>query len=220
MNKFINFHTHILSKSADCIDIYIQDPRENLKIGDHYYCYGVHPWYSDKVDLINFKINLKQCSMNPNFFGLGEIGLDKINGPEFSIQENVFKQQIAMAIELDIKNITLHCVKSFNECQNELTNQNYKGKLILHDYRSTIEMFNSFSNKFDTYASFGKAFLKTNKAQGLITKMPPNRILLETDDDKETSILEVYDILKNILEVPQKSILDNCAASLKSLLHK
>ncbi|KAF5297934.1 hypothetical protein FQR65_LT19644 [Abscondita terminalis] len=73
---------------------------------------GIHPWYivADRVEddlaVIEEKIQTSNC------LAVGECGLDKRIEIPFSLQEQVFRKQLALAQKYQ-KPVVIHCVASF-----------------------------------------------------------------------------------------------------------
>ena len=127
MKKFVNFHTHNLAPREDLIQVYIPSLEENhVDEKANYFCFGVHPWDIFKIKDEQIKTLIKYHCQNPRFLALGEIGLDKFKPSDFKRQQTIFKNQIEIARELNIKKIVLHCVRAYQECYEILKETNFK----------------------------------------------------------------------------------------------
>ena len=194
----IDFHTHSANPFVEHSFI---NQGINEEIGTEKFCLGIHPWEAESRDFTLFVKLLHQVIHHPHFCALGEIGLDKLKGPNFKLQESIFAQQVKLAIELGIDLIVLHSVKSHNECFNHLRNNGYKGKLLIHDYHGPIDVYESFSREWETYISVSKRFLTLEKNYSLIRKLGTFKVLLETDEHPHNSIRDSYQKLSEILNM-------------------
>jgi TatD DNase family protein len=182
--KPINFHTHHPKVDGKSIEIYVQDIRHTIPLFTKadYFCTGLHPWYlndynlSDVAKRLNDVVNLK------NFFGIGEIGLDKSCGIDFELQKVAFQKQVELANELKIKTIILHSVRSNNECHKILKDFKYQGNILFHDFHGKIEEFNQFEKDFNCIISISEKFLQSQKSTKLLTQIKLEKVVIETDD--------------------------------------
>jgi len=216
MNKYIDFHTHINQQDKEIISIYIvSNGKKNLSLPDSYYCLGIHPWYIESINKSEIYNLIKKEYLNKNFFALGEIGLDKISNTDYKLQTQIFEEQIHLAQELKIKTLIVHSVKAYSDILSILKNLNWTGKLVLHGFNSTYEMAKSF-DQFETYFSFGFLLYKKSKAQDVITKLPLNKVFLETDDQKIYSIKDIYHQASILLNITEESLRSTIMNSFKN----
>ncbi|MBT4790881.1 MAG: hypothetical protein HON90_04870 [Halobacteriovoraceae bacterium] len=206
MNKFLNLHTHHLTNCPHTHEVYQLSLTEKIEPLPSYFSYGIHPWEVGNHNFNKFSTQLKKYSPNPGFVGLGEIGLDKTCDKDFNLQRDVFKKQISLAIELDISVIILHCVRSYQECIQDLKKLNYTGNIVIHGYRSNAKVYQQFCRHFSTYISLSADALNTTKMLTLIKEVPLNKIFLETDNSIETDIEENYKALSKILNLDLQTI--------------
>lgn len=213
MNKYIDFHTH--KKSNADISIQILSPSANsISIPNNYFTLGLHPWFIDKVDYKFIENKIKEIYNHKNFFALGEIGLDKNISIDFDKQIFIFEEQIKLAIELNIQTIILHSVKAYSEILTILKKLKWKNKVILHGFNSSIEMVNSF-NQFNTFFSFGDLIFKNSKAKTSLSLIPLDRIFLETDDQQEYSIQDIYLQAAKILNINEELLCSSISENFK-----
>lgn len=139
-----------------------------------------HPWNLPS----NFNVNLPE-----NFLGLleqaaalGEIGLDKLRGPEIEIQCRWLKLLLEAAQELQ-KPVVFHCVKMVPELL-ALTKK-YKFKKLFHGFRGSPELLEEL-RKHEFYISLAPAALKRTDLMAHLRTRGLNRIGLETDTAPET----------------------------------
>ncbi len=186
-----NVHTHKIASAIEsgydvkCIlNTYPEDFEQKKQMHpDAWFSCGIHPWFSDKSDelFVLLKKNAEDC----NVIAIGEIGLDKLQGPDIAKQIVVFRKQIELAIEVR-KPIIIHCVKAWDEMI--ALYKEYKGAVpwILHGYRGNPEQTKQLC-KLGFKFSLGEKFNKES-----IKYIPLDSIFCETDASSVT-ICKVYE---------------------------
>lgn len=79
---------------------------------DLYYSCGIHPWYADRGE--GQLSLLQEILADDKVVAIGEVGLDKLKGPEMELQMQIFEKQIQMALDIQ-KPLIIHCVKAWDE---------------------------------------------------------------------------------------------------------
>lgn len=102
-----DIHTHNISNERKSI-LNGYDVKNNTQI----FSIGIHPWDSDE----NFKfVNIIRSLLSSDLcVAIGECGLDKIKGPDISIQISTFREQIKLSEQFQLP-VIIHCVRAFNE---------------------------------------------------------------------------------------------------------
>jgi len=191
-----NIHTHKFdaAQTADyqvkCIlntypeDFYV---RKSL-FPDSWFSCGIHPW--NAIDA-NMERMIKILS-EPNVVAVGEVGLDKLKGPELSVQIKVFRQQIELAIEKE-KPLIIHCVRAWEELIALYKEYNkYSIPWIIHGYRGNPEQTQQLG-KIGFKFSLGEKFNIDS-----LKHIPMENIFCETDMS-DLTICKVYEnISRNI----------------------
>lgn len=203
MTKFVDIHSHAITNDPALIEIIVANihtltiapPITNTKI-----CVGLHPWEVDSFEMERFKPILKHYLSNPNFFALGEIGLDKVHKADYKKQMDIFEHQLDIANKFRIPRIVIHSVKAHSEIIQTLKSKNIKQKILIHDFYSSIETAKQYL-QFDTYFSFGKKIFTNEKAQQALRTLPQDRIFLETDDQLDYNIFDIYQKACEHLEI-------------------
>lgn len=195
-----NVHTHRLgSEEIDGYKIrYILNvsPDEFMALpptGDNVrFSCGIHPWYSDK-DTDQLEL-LKNIASDPRIVAIGEIGLDKLKYPDLSIQMDIFRKQIELAIELG-KPVIIHCVKAWDELIS-LYKEYPSGSIpwIIHGYRGNLQQTKQLS-KMGFKFSIGEHFNKES-----LEFIPTDSIFCETDTSND-SICKVYSSVSSCMGV-------------------
>ena len=177
-------HCTIVNKSDD--NVYI----------DSYFSIGIHPWNANKIE-DNF-FTVEHLAMNKKCLAIGEIGLDKLKGPDISIQKKVFESQVLLSEKLKLP-VILHCVKSWNEIS--MIKQKLKPiqTWVYHGFNKVGILDEVI--KTGLMISIGASIFTNLQLQNLLEKIPNNRLLLETDD-ANIDIYTIYEKVSEIKKIP------------------
>ncbi len=167
---------------------------EYAKDNDNYpwFSCGVHPWYSEDAEpQLKF---LKEIAGDPRIVAIGEAGLDKLKGPELTIQQALFERQVELSEQLQ-KPLIIHCVKAWDELLHIKKMYKPRQPWIIHGYKGKIELAKQLlSHGF--YFSVNDRF-----NDDAIRAIPLDRLFCETDIS-EISIEDIYNEVANTLEIP------------------
>lgn len=115
--SFFDYHTHQLDAPAG--QAIINLPEEALLAPDGFslrpdcfYSVGIHPWWTNQ-DVTLYLHGLRRWAVHSQVVAIGECGLDALRGAPLSTQEEVFKEHIVLANELN-KPLTIHCVRAYD----------------------------------------------------------------------------------------------------------
>ncbi len=210
MSKIIDIHCHHKIDDPKIIEILVADTESlflSPPLTEGPICVGLHPWQIDNVSYERFNTLFKKYLNHPDFFALGEIGLDKACETMFDKQIEVFNKQLVTATSLKIPRIVIHSVKAHSEILNSLKVNKVKSKLLIHDFYGNIETAKQYL-RFDSFFSFGHKLFKNSNAQKVISELPIHRIFLETDDQLDYNIFEVYDQAAKLLNLDLQTLKD------------
>ncbi|WP_207423524.1 TatD family hydrolase [Desertivirga brevis] len=217
---YLNFHTHFSSRSPEVQSlqniIVGKDDLKDVVLRDGYgFSAGIHPWYLEadferQLQMLQELSGLKQVQV------IGECGLDRIKGPELSLQQKVFEAQIKLA-ECVRKPMVIHCVKCFSELLEIKKRLNPTVPMVLHGFNNKVEagiqMFNA-----GFWFSFGGAINREGSNAGaFLERIPLNRVFLETDDS-EIGIEKVYEAAADIRKITLDDLKEIIFANWMSLL--
>jgi len=206
---FIDIHSHQLNSASN--SVFNSIVNRNIIPTEKWFSLGIHPWYIDEVNqqFIILEIELKKN--NSNFLFIGECGLDKVKGSEYSKQEEVFRKQIAFS-EKYKKPLIIHCVKAFNELIKLKKELSPTQLWVVHGFNRKSSIAKSLLEE-GMFISFGLSSLKSSNGKEVLEKTALNKMFFETDDDNTSSIEEVYilasEILKVDIEILKNTIKDN-----------
>jgi TatD DNase family protein len=209
---FINIHTHRQIYDAK-IELVNQQPESLEK--SNYYSYGLHPWQLKKEDVQWHLDKLHRVSGEKKCLAIGECGLDKVCPVDFTLQTEVFEEQIKLANTIH-KPLIIHCVKAFNELINCLNMNDNKVPVIIHGYNNNENIANTLSDH-GYYFSFGKALLSyDSNASKVIRKTGRKHLFLETDDS-DVSIKYVYKKAAELLGIEEEILKEQIKSNFEAL---
>nr|WP_321454079.1 TatD family hydrolase [uncultured Carboxylicivirga sp.] len=196
--QFIDFHTHQHSSDEDVVSVYnVPLSESSSDISNEFVSIGIHPW---EISDINYQF--KQVELNvtkSNTIAIGECGLDKVKGPELSVQLHVFKKHIHLS-EKYRKPLIVHCVKAYSEIIKLRKDIRPKQPWIFHGFNSSAEtLVQALKEGF--YFSFGPIVLnEASKAVKALQKAPLDNIFIETDNSG-IDVKDVYYQVSNVKKV-------------------
>lgn len=186
---FVDIHIHSPVATIDSVRYHRQLSSDEQFL----FSTGVHPWDAHLFDKdeMSMRTSLSQIIAHPNFFMLGEIGLDFSKKDNLHSQIMIFEKQLQFANEYHVGIILIHCVRALNEVLKLAKQTKYNGIFIFHDAN-----FNSIETeqviKLGHYLSFGKnLFRNHSKASQSIKASWTKHYFFETDDSSH-SIIQVY----------------------------
>ncbi len=128
----IDIHTH--NPAPDHRAIVCIDPVETtcLPDGIEMMSVGIHPWNAAKADDAVFA-RMESMLDDPRVVAVGEIGFDRLRGPELAVQEAVFTRQLAMSEVRDLP-VVLHAVRADDLILRQ-RRRSPRAQWIIHSYR-------------------------------------------------------------------------------------
>ena len=153
---------------------------------------GIHPWYLTSENL-NYQIGIvRQLSVHPDIIAVGEAGFDRLRGPDMSLQNEAFIEQVKISEEIS-KPLFIHCVRAWDYLMASRRQTGANMPWIVHGFRGRKELALQLISK-GMYISFWYDFIIRPESSQLIRSLPGNRIFLETDG----SGAEISDIYKKV----------------------
>lgn len=113
---------------------------------------------------------------------IGEVGLDGSKGyvEHIEVQRLVFEHILNKCSEFDDKILTIHSLNAVDEVLDFLSTHPDSGVSILHWFLATKKQVNR-AVELGCYFSVGPAMINSGRARKVISWLPKNRVLLETD---------------------------------------
>jgi TatD DNase family protein len=197
------------------IDIHTHNPKSfenrlSFLVGKN--SLGIHPW-----EVVTFK-NIDECyqemlelkkSFHSGVLGIGECGLDrKREGlAPIDLQLIVLEWHMDWAQEVN-RPLILHCVGAHSDMLHLLKVKKYAGRILLHDFSGNEQVVKSYLT-FDTYFSFGSRLFRDEQiAATVISCLPRERLFLETDDQVEFSLQDIYKKAGTLLGFTTEELLE------------
>lgn len=174
--KCFDVHTHTIPDNH--IGIYQSDAFYTESL----FSVGIHPWDAEVKSLREIIPALH----HENCRAIGEVGLDRLRGPSMEIQHAMLLAQLALANELQ-KPVIFHLVRAWDEFYALLNSK--QTPWIIHGFNSPKQVSRLLQTK--VVFSLGPASLQNPHMQPILTQIPLNRILFETDDTA-SDINQVY----------------------------
>ena len=197
---YIDIHTHRLVNSDEIISVqslFLQDIDFTNAI-DLPFSAAIHPWHSDKFEVVQIKQMLENLALQEKLIAIGECGLDKGYPVNYEQQEKVFELHVDFAEALH-KPLIIHAVKSWNELT-RIFNR-VKVPVVLHGYSEGVQLTRQLIDQ-GCFFSLGKSVLNPSpRFLETIQIIPPTSLFLETDES-DISIEQIYQEISNILELP------------------
>jgi len=147
---------------------------------------------------------------------IGEIGLDGSKGyiAHMEAQKIVFEHILNKCCEFDDKILTIHSLNAVDATLELLSLYKAAGTPILHWFLATKRQIDR-AIELGCYFSIGPAMLTSARAKKVISWLPQNRILLETDgpfgkiEGRSTfpsDVVLVIEFLADLWEVPARLV--------------
>ncbi|MDT8325607.1 MAG: TatD family hydrolase [Bacteroidota bacterium] len=155
---------------------------------------GIHPWHAADTDLGTALERMKDAFSDPSCIALGEVGLDRVQGPALPEQERVLCAQLALADAHDIP-VILHDVRSTADLlriRKDFPRQTW----LLHGFRGSAALAEQCLGK-GFYLSLAPSLLKAEgRGPALCEVIPSDRLFLETDDSG-LDVQDMYDAVRS-----------------------
>ena len=176
MSVFFDFHSHQVNPPPG-VTALISRPAPLPEDGK-LYSLQLHPWHLAGTELpAGFRENAVRAA------AIGEIGLDRLRGPELPLQRQLFRTALKVAAEFN-KPVVLHCVRAAAELRSDLKPYPEMKKL-LHGFRGGVRELESWL-ELGFFVS-----LAPNALRPEFAPFASARIGLETDDGA-IPITELY----------------------------
>jgi TatD DNase family protein len=211
---YIDIHSHNSESQPGIFRVY------NLFLQDYHpdithkvFSCGLHPWHIQHYeDIDHFPEKLEKVIDHPGMIAIGEAGLDKIIPVEMDQQIEIFKIQVELSEKYKLP-VIIHCVKAFQELLQVRQETSAEQTWILHGFNSSAQMAGDLVEK-GIFISGGLRLLRSkSRCQEVLKSIPLEFLFIETDDDEDTHIREVYSEIASCLEIEvdelQMKILEN-----------
>jgi len=188
--RYCNVHSHRKARNPEefnCRNAYHFLREKSFAELNYPVSVGMHPWHAGQFSPIVFS-RLRSLALHPQVLAIGEIGLDKRNGPSMEVQLACWQPQFELAQELGLP-LVVHCVRAWQEIIPFLRRSFVP--VLLHDFRGNRHVLQSLLPLERLFFSFGKSLLQSQQSRDVFVRIDPKRILLETDQSS-IPIAEIY----------------------------
>ena len=154
-----------------------------LKLDEIIYgTFGIHP-HETKTNIVTKNVIVENINQNHKLIGIGETGLDfYYNHSDKKKQIESFNQHIEAAIELKLPLIvhSRNAEEETFEILNEYKNKN--PKILMHCFTGSYVFFKKMEKLNSYFSASGIiTFNNSSDLQNTFTKIPNNKLLVETD---------------------------------------
>ncbi|MGE5429419.1 MAG: TatD family hydrolase [Methylococcaceae bacterium] len=213
---FIDFHTHGLKpdKSIQLLNCFAQD----LPVADdgNLYSTGLHPWHLESAEINECLQAMEQAMSLPNVVAVGECGIDRAIETEIVWQEYYFRKQAEMARKY-AKPLIIHCVRAYPEVIRMKKEVSSPLPWIIHGFRGNEQTAASLiRNGF--YISIGGKLLDDQRKIKAFSRIPLDRLFLETDDRHE-SINSIYEQAAHLMNLQVEDLKERILANFKEVFN-
>lgn len=176
---------------------------------------AIHPWeLKSPFDQSAFDLKwIEICEKSYHMLAIGECGLDRVheNIVDIEKQKEVLKKHFELAQTRSLP-IIIHSVRAYSDLLGMLKRKPFKNNILLHAFGGNDYEVQELL-KYPVYFSYGARLLKNPLT---ISTIPINRLLLETGDQTEVSIEQIYNKAAELLKISnlelQNIILNNFLA--------
>ncbi len=200
--RYFNLHTHNPTGDAEVLALVNQYPDE-FDPAENYFSIGIHPWRIKPDKLESELAFIENQIQNDRCLAVGECGLDKRIETALEVQLDVFEHQLLLA-ERHKKPVIIHCVAAYGEAIALKNKLGITVPLIVHGFSKSVEAAMQLIDH-GFYLSFGKYLLRNPELESVFTKVPDDRIFLETDMVEET-IQDVYQLASKYKKLEVKEM--------------
>lgn len=172
---------------------------------------GIHPWrvgmgWEGEVTQIQ-----EYAQGNEQVLAIGEVGFDRLKGPDILLQKVAFFAQANLAARLAIP-LILHCVKSHDLLLAYLKSATNPPNIIWHGWNQKPELAQQLL-PYPIFFSFGKHLLHPgSNAAKCLEVCPIDRVFFETDES-ELKIESIYQAASLILQLPEVRLAEQVIAN-------
>ena len=215
---YFDIHTHklnLIPNETAVLNLFWHE-QQSLPLNQPF-SLSVHPWYLEQYSPENFEKELARIEKNPFLWAIGECGLDKNTSFTSDYQISVLNEQYKLAERLK-KPMIIHCVQSFELLLNWKKDKN-SVQILIHGFVKKMHLLESLL-KAGFYVSFGAALCQdrpTVKASFLA--MPMDRLFLETDNQSEYNISDIYLAAAAIKKITVSELEDQIRININNFFH-
>lgn len=201
---FFDFHTHnrTAQVAPEALASYSLTDIGQRPAGQPF-TIGLHPWDTDLPEAVEWvEESLAGYLQLPDCWALGEVGLDRLRGASFVTQNALLTRELEIGIAF-AKPVVVHCVRAWSELRTAL--RDYPYPKAVHGFVGKERVLKELVAD-GWYISLRRAELR------LLKLIPPDRLLLETDDSGlpiEAFYFDVAGLLRRALGELERQVTGN-----------
>ena len=193
-HMILDIHTHTLPLQPGTAIVSV-NAEEWHPFPGHWYAVGIHPW--NIIDDGQEQLEHLRTVLSTDAFGqirmLGEMGLDKRQGPAMEIQRKVFVEQLKIAHSIG-KNTVIHDVRSMAELLAVRRELRCTQPWLIHGFRGGPEQARQYL-RAGCHLSLG---IRHNP--DTLLSLPLHELFFESDEDPD-SLKTLYDKAAQCLNI-------------------
>lgn len=167
--------------------------------------YGVHPWFAARLQPDWFSMLEHYIFSNPAA-GIGEIGMDKTHRAiDLKLQRDIFERQLDLAVAGN-RPVCIHSTGCSGTVRDIICNAGIRNYFLLHSYSGSAQSAAEFL-ELGAYFSFSMRQLNTSDIKNILSAVPLERIMVETDIDNDSKkeylvlLKETYEKMAGLLSI-------------------
>lgn len=213
-STYIDFHTHRYRKMDDKDIVEIASVHLGQPIPQGWYTLGMHPWWTEHVSEDDLATIREILLDDPACLALGEVGLDKLKGPNMDRQQDILKSLLDISTQVH-KPVILHCVRAFHQLLELKKDFPQIEKWCIHGYSRHKTLAYQLLDQ-----GFMLSIMPSKKMHpsyiDLIQSLPPDRFFLETDSMPETDIESIYSQVARLRGITIENLQQQLIQNVKS----
>ncbi|MBC7714366.1 MAG: TatD family hydrolase [Rhizobacter sp.] len=187
------------------IDSHSHRANSGIQIIVNVHTLAVHPWeLKIPFDKKSFDKEWEKIKLTTEkIYAIGECGLDRVHEgiADIEDQKYVLSKHFELASERKLP-IILHTVRAYSDLLGMLKSNKFHHPIMLHAYGGNEHEMHELL-KYPTYFTYGKRLFNTDK---MLKITPIDRLLLETGDQDEYSIGDIYKKAAESLGINQNDL--------------
>ena len=166
---------------------------------------GIHPWeLTHPFNRIDFDIKWEKIiQRHDGIYAIGECGLDRVHEgiADIEDQKYVFMKHLELALDRGLP-LIVHSVRTNSDILEILKKTKFPLNILIHAFGGNDHEMHELL-KYPVSFSYGARIFKSNK---MLKMTPLDKLLLETGDQNEFSISEIYKYAAESLGVDKNKL--------------
>lgn len=173
------------------LDVHAHQKSNDTQILVGVHTKALHPWeLLSPFDRKVFDKNWEELTSNTkDIVAIGECGLDRVHEGIASIEDQIYVllKHFELAEKLNLP-IIIHSVRTHSDLLGILKKIKFQGPIMLHAFGGNEKEMHDYL-RHNVYFTYGARIFKNDK---MLKITPLDRLMFETGDQSEFSILDIY----------------------------